>query len=199
LEAQAKELETAAEAHRKAAKEPPPGKRLDDLEGYTARCEKRLAAKKTAREEAEKALEDARAEEAEAEKELTDAKDKLSKLQAELGAAKRDGDDAMQDVPAERLQQQEEELERLRAQLQRTEAERDEALAAAQPTPTAPLNTQGELATLEELEAKLKRLLEQYQKDTQGNPETALARVRELADLADRVERAKRQRTGSNG
>ena len=48
---------------------------------------------------------------------------------------------------------------------------------------------------LEELEATLKRLLEQHQKEAQSNPETALARVRELADLADRVERAKRQRT----
>ena len=46
LEDQAKELETAAAQHRKAAKEPAPGKRLDDLEGFVQRCEKRGATRK---------------------------------------------------------------------------------------------------------------------------------------------------------
>jgi chromosome segregation ATPase len=127
LETRVKELETAAEAQKKAAKEPPPGKRLDDLEGAAARCEKRLALKKTARADAEKALQEAQAEEAEAEKELDEAKHKLQELQAELGSSKRDEDDAKGGKP----EGKEAECARLRAPLARAESERDSAREAA--------------------------------------------------------------------
>ena len=50
---------------------------------------------------------------------------------------------------------------------------------------------------VKELEAQLRQALEKHQEDMRNNPQAALARARELADLVDRVERAKRQRTGA--
>jgi hypothetical protein len=206
LDEQAAELETAAAAHRKAAKEPPPGKRLDDLEGYAQRCEKRLAAKKAAREQAEQAAQQAKEAEEEAAQELNEAKLKLQALHAELGPQPADapmGDRAADEL----LQKKEAEVEQLRASLAKAELERDtarqvgaeERRAAAEREQRAEVRAkqlEADAQNLEALEAELRQLLATHAAAVQAGTDYArdAQRVRALADLAERVEVAKRRR-----
>ena len=192
----AAELEKEAAELRKKSEAPPAGRRLDLAQAYLGRCEARARKAADAVEAAKAKAAEEEALQRTADKEVEDAKEQVEKLRGELGPG--GGDAAMggEDGSAEeRLRDQEAELAQLRRDLGRVQAERDEARAAAQLAPTAPLDTEGDEKGLEELEAELRQKQEAFAKAVrEGNEEAQdLVRVRQLAELSEQVA-AKRRR-----
>ena len=174
---------------------PPPGRRLDDLEGFLARCQGRARKAATATEALENALLEAKRAQAEVDAEEREAAAKLEQLRAELAHA----DASMPDVDvAETASAAEAELAKLRARLHRTEAERDAAHLAAGCAPPEP-----QTALSQEAEAELEAQLQEAQRTFAGALAGGTATARqagELAVLTAQVEaaRSKRRRASAD-
>ena len=131
VEERAAELFAEAAALRKRATPLPPGRRLDEAEGYLKRCETRAAKAEQAQTEAEKTLDKAKADKQEADKELKEAQEQLKQLRYDLKPDEATGFKRQRREEASEAADAKAELETLRAKLLKTEQERDEAKAAA--------------------------------------------------------------------
>lgn len=191
LDEKAAELQAESTRLRKSCAALPPGKRLDAKKAFVDRCEGRLARARQAASEAWAALERAQAQEDEAKKELVQAKAELDELRTEVveGAA-----EPAEAKPLARARwgsgeapvDTESELHSLRAKLQRTEAERDDALAAAQPVPA----TQDEME-VHELEAELAEERAKHKEVLKAGGLPPAPALKQLADLTARLDRRK--------
>ena len=169
-----------------AAATPPPGRRLDELEGYLARCQRRARTQT-----AENALTEAKKAQAEADTEERDATAKLEQLRADLTRSDVAMPDASAKEPGEATEA-EAELAKLRAVLRATGEQRDAARLAAghePPEPEEPLSREAETELEEKLQEAQTALAAAL-----GRGTATAQQAGELAVLTARLEAARSKR-----
>ena len=185
------EAEAARLRKQAAAATPPPGRRLDELEGYLARCQRRARTAAAATQTAETALAEANKAQAEADTEERDATAKLEQLRADLTRSDVAMPDASAKEPGEATEA-EAELAKLRAVLRATEEQRDAAHLAAghpPPEPEEPLSREAETELEEKLQEAQTALAAAL-----GRGTATAQQAGELAVLTARLEAARSKR-----
>ena len=197
LAEKADELDAEAARLRKvAASTPPPGRRLDLLQGFVARAEGRALKAAKELETMKKAFEEAESAKAAADKEHEDAKQQLETLKRDLAAADTEMPDADGNTQVT-VAGAEPELARLRSQLRQAETARDAAFLAsghAAPQPSVPLTREAEAA----LEDKLKKVQANLTAALGSGTSTA-QQAGEFAVLTAQLEAARSKRRRAEG